>query len=564
MRITHSLLWKMSVPVLAFFGIGIAALVFYVPSAIDKRMTDSVESASQQTASQFKALRSYYVKYVVKKVINGSSMRPAINHKNDPKAIPLPATMIHDLSQALENEGTQVMLYSDFPFPNRKQRKLDDFQKKAWDTISRAPEQIVVAKEQVGPNTYMRVAIADKMVAEGCVNCHNTIANTPKNDWKLGDVRGILEIRSDITSQVEANQTSSMTIIAVLIAILAVVMTAIYMTYKFTIDKKLKFITNTVSELAKGEGDLTIRLDVKDSDEIGELAILLNQFLEQHQKFIGEIAQSTDSLIGASENMALIVEDTQQGIIQQQTQTEMVATAITEMTATVQEVAGNASDAEAAAEHANKEANSGRSIVSNNIIAINSLASEVENATQVIQTLHTESENIGSVLDVIKGIAEQTNLLALNAAIEAARAGEQGRGFAVVADEVRTLASRTQQSTKEIQEMIEALQTGTKSAVEVMAKGSAAAEKSVKQAADAGDSLSNINQSVASISAINSQIATAAEEQSHVASEIDKNVNNISEIAKQTADGAEKTAQASAEVADITNSLRGSIQRFKY
>jgi len=564
LRIMHSLLWKMSVPVLAVFGVGIVVLTFYVPSAIDTRMTESVESASQQTANQFKALRAYYVKNVVKKVISGSSMRPKISHKNDPQAIPLPATMIHDLSEALKNEGTQVSLYSGFPFPNRKQRTLDEFQIKAWDTISRNPEQVIATKEQIGENTYLRVAIADKMVAEGCVNCHNTRADTPKNDWKLGDVRGILEIKSDITSQIAANRAASMTIIAVLIAILAIVMLAIYVIYKTIIDRKLKHVTNAVSELAKGEGDLTIRLEVKDSDEIDELAKLLNQFLDQHQKFIGEIAQSTDLLAGASENMASIVEDAKQGIVQQQTQTDMVATAITEMTATVQEVASSASDAEAAAVHASEEANSGKNIVAGNIKAINLLAGEVENATQVIQTLHKESENIGSVLDVIKGIAEQTNLLALNAAIEAARAGEQGRGFAVVADEVRTLASRTQQSTKEIQEMIEALQTGTKSAVEVMERGRAAAETSVTQAAEAGESLGNITQSVASISSINSQIATAAEEQSHVASEIDKNVNNISEIAKQTADGADRTAQASRDVADITNSLRGLIQRFKY
>lgn len=560
----HSLFWKMSLPILGIFGVGLVVLMIYIPAAINSRMTDSMQFAAQQTATQYKVLRKYYVKNIVKKVIKGSGMRPAIDHQGNDKAIPLPATMIHDLSKLLEKEGTQVRLYSGYPFPNRKQRQLDEFQQTAWESINRNPDKIYTATQEINSATILRVAIADKMVAEACVSCHNSHPDTPKNDWKMGDVRGILEIRSDISNQVAANQAISMKIMAVLVLVLAVIIATMYYLYKIIVERKLHKVTATIDRLAEGKGDLTIRLDATGSDEITDLAMSLNQFLDQHQNFIAGIAQVTDTLAGASSNMKSVIESTRSEILQQQTQTDMVATAINEMSATVQEVASSTAKAETTASHANDEANSGQTIVRDNITSIRSLADEVENATRVIQNLHTESENIGSVLDVIKGIAEQTNLLALNAAIEAARAGEQGRGFAVVADEVRTLASRTQQSTTEIQEMIERLQAGAQSAVEVMEKGRGAAEASVNQAAEAGESLNNITQSVRSISDINVQIATAAEEQTHVAEEINQNVTKINDIAKQTAVGAEKTAQAGSELTVIADLLQNSIKHFKY
>ncbi len=564
MKRMHSLFWKMSLPILTIFGVGLVVLIFYIPSAINDRMTDSVQFAAQQTANQYKVLRKYYVKNIVKKVLKGSDMRPAIDHEGNDKAIPLPATMIHDLSKLLGEEGTQVKLYSAYPFPNRKQRQLDEFQQTAWDKINSDPEKFYSVTQQTDSGTFMRIAIADKMVAEACVSCHNSHSDTPKNDWKMGDVRGILEIQTDITEHVAANQVTSTKIISVLVAILAVIMATMYFLYEYVVNRKLHHVAGTINTLAKGEGDLTIRLDESGSDELTDLAISLNKFLDHHQTFITEIGKSTEALTGSSANMTSIVENTRNEILQQQTQTDMVATAVNEMAATVQEVASNAANAETAANQANDEAKSGQGIVANNIASIRSLASEVENASQVIQKLHAESESIGSVLDVIKGIAEQTNLLALNAAIEAARAGEQGRGFAVVADEVRTLAGRTQESTTEIQNMIERLQGGTQEAVDVMENGRKAAEASVNQASEAGESLKNITKSVANISDINTQIATAAEEQSQVAEEINKNVTNINDIAKQTAEGTEKTTEASAELTQIAVSLQGLIKNFKF
>jgi methyl-accepting chemotaxis protein len=234
-----------------------------------------------------------------------------------------------------------------------------------------------------------------------------------------------------------------------------------------------------------------------------------------------------------------------------------------EMSATVQEVARNAVEAAAAAKDADSTFDEGKQVVDRVISAIGELAGEVESAATVIQQLEVESRNIGSVLDVIKSIAEQTNLLALNAAIEAARAGEQGRGFAVVADEVRTLAGRTQESTQEIEEMISKLQSGTNNAVNVMAAGKEMTQVGVDQAAAAGEALKTINAAVAQISSMNTQIASAAEEQSSVTEEINRSIVSINEVAEQSATGAQHTAEASTDLARLADQLKNLVDRFK-
>jgi methyl-accepting chemotaxis protein len=234
-----------------------------------------------------------------------------------------------------------------------------------------------------------------------------------------------------------------------------------------------------------------------------------------------------------------------------------------QMTATVQEVASHAARAAESARQADEEAQDGKRIMQQTLNAMDTLANEVENAAGVIHSLEKESEEIGSVLDVIRGIAEQTNLLALNAAIEAARAGEQGRGFAVVADEVRTLASRTQASTQEIQNMIERLQAGANNAVKAMEAGQTQARKGVEQASLAGASLETITQSVTTISDMNMQIASAAEEQSSVADEINRNIATISQSADNTAHGSQQTAIAGDELARLAAELRELVGHFK-
>jgi methyl-accepting chemotaxis protein len=262
-------------------------------------------------------------------------------------------------------------------------------------------------------------------------------------------------------------------------------------------------------------------------------------------------------------HMGQVTERTGVSVSRQRSETDQVATAMTQMSATVDQVAQNADETATTAATTSEEAQGGKVVMDATILAINSLAGEVDTAGHVIAQLEKESNDITMVLEVIRNIAEQTNLLALNAAIEAARAGEQGRGFAVVADEVRTLAERTQQSTLEIQKMIESLQNGTKGAVDVMMKGKQQADTSVTQAEKAGESLDRIIGSVNRISEMSLQIAQAAQQHSQVSGEINHSVLNINEATARTADETKEVEQASLQLSEISRKLSNIVGQFR-
>ena len=290
-------------------------------------------------------------------------------------------------------------------------------------------------------------------------------------------------------------------------------------------------------------------------DEAGQIAFAMKMLEAEASAVVGRIADSAKYLRDTSDVLVSAVAQSRAGIQQQQGETDQVATAINEMAASVQEVAHNAQNTADAADKANAEAQAGRRVVSDTGAAIGRLATEVEQAAAVIRQLEERSNDISSVLDVIRGVAEQTNLLALNAAIEAARAGEQGRGFAVVADEVRTLASRTQQSTQEIHAMIEKLQEGARSAVAVMSRSGDEAANSVEQAEKAVTALENITRGVTTITDMSAQIATAVEEQSAVGDEINRNITSIRLAADDNAETGAQSGHAAKGVAELGQGL---------
>jgi len=327
--------------------------------------------------------------------------------------------------------------------------------------------------------------------------------------------------------------------------------------------KPLKAAVHAMNDIAEGDGDLTHRLSANGKDEIAHLGQAFNKFATKVHGVVSEVMNSTSQLSSAASELSAITSQTSEGVVQQQMETEQVATAMNEMTSTVQEVANHAEQAASAANDANQESQSGNAIVKEGISSIDSLAKEISNASEVVARLEKDSENIGTVLDVIRGIAEQTNLLALNAAIEAARAGEQGRGFAVVADEVRTLASRTQESTQEIQTMIERLQHGAHDAVNVMTASQSRTGETVEHANEAGNALNSISSSVARINDMNLQIASAAEEQSAVAEEINQNIVRITDIASDASGSMQQIANASDELANLSGHLDQLVGSFK-
>ena len=310
-------------------------------------------------------------------------------------------------------------------------------------------------------------------------------------------------------------------------------------------------------------GDMTQRLDDSAKDEFGELSRSCNTLITSLRSLIQGIISRSTQLAAASEETSAITGESSQAIRNQQAQVEQAATATTEMSRTSQTVSNSAQQALKEIKNADKEADRVKGISNNNKATIEQLAREVESASKVINKLHQDSASIGSILDVIRGIADQTNLLALNAAIEAARAGEQGRGFAVVADEVRSLASKTQASTQEIQAMIESLQTGAEAAVTAMSKGKQQADSCVEQSDLANTALDSITAAVALAHDVSEEISTAAQEQQQVSQEISERLESIVAIAEQTAEGANQTNISSSEVAKLAEELRLSVDEFK-
>jgi methyl-accepting chemotaxis protein len=329
------------------------------------------------------------------------------------------------------------------------------------------------------------------------------------------------------------------------------------------IKSSLLSIIHSLKDLAKEDGDLTVRIETKSKDELGDLAFWFNSFMEKLQGVVKEIVNTALPLSSLARDLNQLTEDTNRTISIQRQAAEQAKYAVDDMSTSVIAEASSANEASSAANDSNIAADRGQQTVGITVNNIRQLASNVQEASQVILKLETDANQVGAVLDVIKGIAEQTNLLALNAAIEAARAGEQGRGFAVVADEVRTLASRTQKSTEEIQKTIEQLQSAARSAVQKMQQSTVQADQSVLSANQAGDSLQAITTSIRRIREMNQHIAVATEEQQGMASTI---VNHVQEIVRHTEHSSQSSghiAKASRELANLAQNLENIARLFR-
>ena len=407
-----------------------------------------------------------------------------------------------------------------------------------------------IALPELGESSYQQLSM------EGM---HYSVTSTPILSPDGTPLAHLVDIQDHSDSIATANTITTTSYIAVVLLLMAV---GLFFTwYIRRAFMPMEQAIQTMKQISAG--NLTVHIETNSDDEVGHLLQGMAAMVTNLREMISRLINMSQNLGRSATQLRQQADETHAGVQQQLQETEQVATAMHEMTATVQEVASYAAGAANAANAANTDALAGQKIVTNAITSIHALEGDIQDSANSIRNLQTETSDIGGVLDVIRGIAEQTNLLALNAAIEAARAGEQGRGFAVVADEVRTLASRTQQSTQDIQKMIERLQSGAAATVSSMQRSLEQVQNSVEKTVQTGAALETITAAVSTISDMNMQIASAAEEQSSVAGDINRNVVNINQVAEQSAEGVRRTATASDELQNSTNELVDLVSRFR-
>lgn len=349
----------------------------------------------------------------------------------------------------------------------------------------------------------------------------------------------------------------------ILVVVISVIAASLAYAVQASIVRPVSNVVTALRDIAQGEGDLTRRLPVAGTDEVSELSRCFNQFVERLQSIIASVAQTAREVSDSAVNLSQMSRDTEREIRTQQNEIEHIVGAVKEMAGVVQDVTVSVTETADKSSQADGAAASGKNLVVNTMGQITHLSGDIKTAADVIDRLRKETVSIGSVLDVIRGIAEQTNLLALNAAIEAARAGEQGRGFAVVADEVRTLASKTQSSTTEIREMIERLQSGSHEAVEMMAAGTNQANAAVTQANDASHALERITEIVSVIRDRTNQIAAASEQQSAATRQIESNIDRISSVATHTAESSSRITSSTGNLAEMAGRMAELVGRFR-
>ncbi|MFO2462783.1 methyl-accepting chemotaxis protein [Pseudomonas sp. 15FMM2] len=388
----------------------------------------------------------------------------------------------------------------------------------------------------------------------------------PKWDMVIGtsvNLDGIEALVGEVQANVDERMEGVLLSIVGIAVVLLVVIAAVGILLANTILRPLHLMKTNLDDIAAGEGDLTRRLAITSQDELGELAGSFNRFVDKIHGLVRQITEMTSQLTGLVSQVAEQAQRSERAMERQRHETDQVATAINEMSCAAHEVARSAQGAAVAAQQTDAEGQAAKRVVDGSIAQIHALVSDIRSSGVSLDSLQQDVSSIVSVLGVIRSIAEQTNLLALNAAIEAARAGEAGRGFAVVADEVRALASRTQQSTQEIQGMIDRLQKGTEAAVESMRRSSDAGDGTSAQANEAGASLDTMAQLIGTINSMNAQIASAAEEQTAVAEEINRSVHQIAVAVDSVANETQQGAQTSRSLADLGQRLGQLVGQFK-
>ncbi|MBO9491086.1 DUF3365 domain-containing protein [Endozoicomonas sp. G2_1] len=550
-------------PIIGFFFFVLIGFSILLPATLNQNTTNNIVTSAVNTAEQFKKLRTYYSRNILQSVINADSpISASTDHKDKVGVVPVPATFLHDVSYEMSSDNIQFSFSSPFPFANRANRELDDFDRKAWQFLTANPDKAYSELTEVNGKAIMRVGVADILTAQSCVNCHNSHPDSPKTDWQVGDVRGILEMSIDISAEQAADKKLSWSVIGTMALLLVAVLVVISLSFSRFIKQKVTSITQAVDSIV--DGDLSTELSTgKSQDELSIIMKSINRITQQYRQTIELITDSANQLKDKADALNHITVEAQRGTQRQSQLTTATESSMQAMLTTVSQVADNAAHATDSAAIAQNVSEQGQTVVQGSVTVIEAMSEQAENSSNIIGQLQGNVEKIGTVSAVIGSIAEQTNLLALNAAIEAARAGEQGRGFAVVADEVRALASKTMHSTGEIDNIINQLQSTTSDLVSAITANTEQANAAVEQIQETKRSLSGIGQQVNDITLVNNDIKQSTDSQTTVANDVSNNISQIAEISAQVEQGTEQIGYSAEELNLLAEQMKLLCQKFR-